>query len=189
MDAEHPSSGSEPPGDESRPVEGLRLRSLPSCGEPEFPVAHPYFEIVYGPAIGPAAVAVNRNLARHLAAAGGPVTVCPIQVALEVGLRSSHSEPLGRKSHLARALDRLAHHRLIQRLDDNLLGVVVTVPPMPDRWFAHLPDSARLSHDRILAEHLRALGGSSGEPTGSPQRTARGRPGAQPGSRSLTDDE
>lgn len=187
MDAEHSSSGSEPPGYQSRPVEGLRLRPLPSCGEPEFSVAHPYFEIVYGPALGPAAVAVNRNLARHLATAGGPVTVCPIQVALEVGLRASHSEPLGKKSHLARALERLAHHRLIQRVDDDELGVVVTVPPMPDRWFAHLPDSARTSHDRILAEHLSELGPSV--PTGSPQRTARGRSLAQPGSRPSTEHE
>lgn len=155
MDPELTGSGSDLPGKPRGPVEGLRLRALPSCGEPEFPVVHSYFEVVYGPVLGPAAVSVNRNLARHIAAAGGPVTVCPIQIALEVGLRASHAEPLGKRSHLTRALERLAHHRLIQRVDARVLGVVVNVPPMPHRWLAHLPDSARESHDRFLAERLR----------------------------------
>ena len=55
MDLGLSGNGAEPPGEPRRPVEGLRLRALPSCGEPEFPVVHPYFEIVYGPMIGPAA--------------------------------------------------------------------------------------------------------------------------------------
>lgn len=168
MDLGLSGNGAEPPGEPRRPVEGLRLRALPSCGEPEFPVVHPYFEIVYGPMIGPAALAVSRNLARHLAAAGGPVTVCPIQVSLEVGLRASHDEPLGKRSHLVRALERLAHHRLVRQIDGDVLGVVVAVPPLPDRWLPNLPQVARCTHDRFVEDQLKTAGrGRSGSAPGS----------------------
>src|SRR5699024_7423563 len=54
MNPETSGSGSEPPGKERRPVTGLRLEALPPCADPAFPVLHDYFEMVYGPLIGPA---------------------------------------------------------------------------------------------------------------------------------------
>lgn len=99
-------------------------------GEPSFPLAHPYFEIVYAPLLGPTAVLLARAMARHLEAAGGPTTVCPVELALEVGIRSSSTDPLGRRSHLVHAIDRLAHDHVISRLGDRVLGVRVAVPPL-----------------------------------------------------------
>jgi len=48
-------------------VTGLRLRPLPPCADPSFPVLHDYFEMVYGPLIGPASTLLARALNRHLA--------------------------------------------------------------------------------------------------------------------------
>lgn len=107
MGSERTSSGASPP-DLPSPAPGLRLRPLPPCSGPAFPLCHEYFEVVYGPLLGPTSVLLARNLVRHIDAAGGPVTVCPIEISLEVGLRGSHHEPLGKSSHLAKALERLA---------------------------------------------------------------------------------
>jgi hypothetical protein len=142
---------SAPPGRPQRPAQGLRLRPLPSCEEPSFPVVHEYFEVVYGPLIGPTSLFLARTLARHLAGAGGPVTVCPIQLSLEVGLRSSHTEPLGKGSHLAKAIDRLGHHRLVRPLGTDILGVVIAVAPVTAKLLARLPESTRTRHEYQLA--------------------------------------
>lgn len=138
----------EPPS----PVNGLRLRPLPPCSGPAFPVCHEYFEVVYGPLLGPTSVLLARNLARHLEAAGGPVTVCPIEISLEVGLRASHHEPLGKSSHLAKAVDRLAHHRVVKHLGMGTLGVIVQVPPLADGALGGLPVSVRRTHERFVLE-------------------------------------
>jgi hypothetical protein len=122
------------------------------CEEPFFPVLHEYFEVVYGPLIGPTSLFLARTLNRHLAAAGGPVTICPIQLSLEVGLRSSRTGSLGKNSHLAKSLDRLAHHRLVRHEGTDTLGVVIAVPPATDKLLARLPDSTRHRHDALLAE-------------------------------------
>jgi hypothetical protein len=111
---------------------------------------HEYFEVVYGPLIGPTSLFLARTLARHLVAAGGPVTVNPIQLSLEVGLRSSRTEPLGKGSHLAKALDRLGHHRLVRPLGGDTLGVVTAVPPVTAKLLARLPDSTRRQHQILL---------------------------------------
>jgi hypothetical protein len=115
-------------------------------------VLHEYFEVVYGPLIGPTSLYMSRTLARHIVAAGGPVTVCLVQLALEVGLRSSRTEPLGKNSHLARSLDRLGRHRLVRPLGTDTLGVVTAVPPVTAKLLARLPESTRRRHDVLLAE-------------------------------------
>jgi hypothetical protein len=150
MGTEHSGNGSEPPGQRRRPVTGLRLRPLPPCADPAFPVLHDYFEMVYGPLIGPTSTLLARALNRHLTDAGGPVTVCPIELSLELGLRASRREPVGKTSPLAKALDRLAQHRLVTHLGDETLGVVVTVPPITDRSVPRLPRSAQRAH-RLFA--------------------------------------
>lgn len=140
----------EPPGDPLRPVGGFRLRPLPVCEDPSFPVLHEYFEVVYGPLIGPTPLFLARTLARHVASAGGPVTVCPIELSREVGLRASSTEPLGKKSHLAKSLDRLAHHRLVNRIDVDTLGIVTAVPPATPKILGRLPESTRYRHAALL---------------------------------------
>jgi hypothetical protein len=124
----------------------LRLRALPAASEPAFPLDHAYFEIVYAPLLGPTAVLLARAMARRLEAAGGPTTVCPIELALEVGIRASSTDPLGRKSHLVHAIDRLAHDRIVSRLGDRVLGLRLAVPPLSARALGKLPATARRAH-------------------------------------------
>jgi hypothetical protein len=150
MHATAKADGNRPPGDPPPPIEGLRLRPLPACADPSFPVLHEYFEVVYGPLIGPTSLFLARTLARHVASAGGPVTVCPIELSREVGLRSRSTEALGKKSHLARSLDRLAHHRLVNPLGPKTLGVVTAVPPATPKQLARLPSATRSRHKVIL---------------------------------------
>ncbi|MCZ7537846.1 MAG: hypothetical protein M5T61_19250 [Acidimicrobiia bacterium] len=126
----------------------MRLRALPAASEPAFPLEHAYFEIVYAPLLGPTAVLLARAMARHLDAAGGPTTVCPVELALQVGIRASSTDPLGRKSHLVHAIDRLAHDRIVSRLSDRVLGVHLAVPTLSDRALAKLPMPVRQAHDR-----------------------------------------
>lgn len=133
------------------PIQGLHLRPLPRCSDPAFPVLHDYFEVVYGPLIGPASVLLARNLARHVADAGGPVTICPVELSLELGLRASHDEPVGKGSHLAKAIQRLAHHRLVRHLAADTVGVVVFVPPLTNGALGKLPDSIRRAHGRFVS--------------------------------------
>jgi len=151
MDMERTDSPGDLPSESPRPTQGLHLQPLPPCSDPAFPVLHEYFEVVYGPLIGPASVLLARNLARHVATAGGPVTICPVELSLELGLRASHDEPIGKGSHLAKAVDRLAHHRLVRRLATDTLGVVVHVPPLTATALGRLPDSIQRAHSRLLA--------------------------------------
>lgn len=150
MAMEHTDSASATPGNRSRPAQGLRLRPLPPCAEPSFPLSHEYFEVVYGPLIGPTCVLLARNLARHVESAGGPVTVCPIEISLEVGLRASHAEPVGKGSHLLKALGRLRHHRLVQPIGQDELGVLVAVLPLGGKAVARLPDFVRTRHAQFV---------------------------------------
>lgn len=148
MSAEISSSGSDTPEHEPQPVDGLRLRTLPAASEAAFPLAHSYFEIVYAPLLGPTAVLLARAMARHLDAAAGPTTVCPVELALEVGIRASSTDPLGKKSHLVHAIDRLTHDRIVSRLGHRVLGVRTAVPPLSVRALEKLPPPAREAHER-----------------------------------------
>lgn len=151
MDPEPLGSRTDPDAHAPGPTRGLRLRPLPPCDGPTFPVLHEYFEVVYGPMIGPTPTLLARALARHLDEAGGPVTVCPIEIAREVGLRASHDEPLGKSSHLAKAIERLAHHRLVERVDSLALGIMTTVPPLSARAVSKLPESVRRAHEQFVS--------------------------------------
>lgn len=111
---------------------------------------HAYFEIVYAPLVGPTAVLLARAMARHLDIAGGPTTVCPVELALEVGIRASSTDPLGRKSHLVHAIGRLAHDRIVSRLGDRVLGVRAAVPALSARTLERLPATARHAHAQYV---------------------------------------
>jgi hypothetical protein len=148
MSAETSSSGDDAPENEPQPVDGLRLRTLPAASEPAFPLEHDYFEIVYTPLVGPTAVLLARAMARHLDAAGGPTTVCPVELALEVGIRASSTDPLGKKSHLVHAINRLAHNHVLSRLGDRVLGVREAIPPVSPPTLAKLPPLVRDAHER-----------------------------------------
>jgi len=106
--------------------------------------------MVYGPLIGPTSTLLARALNRHLADAGGPVTVCPIELSLELGLRASRGEPIGTTSPLTKAIKRLRDHRLVQQVDSDTLGVVMTVPPLSPRLLGKLPESVRRAHTEFV---------------------------------------
>lgn len=154
MSAEISGSSADRPENEPEPIEGLRLRALRSpLGNPlddAFPIEHVYFEIVYAPLIGPTALLVARAMARHLRVAGGSTTVCPVTLALEVGIRASRTDPLGKKSHLVHAIDRLAHDRIVVRHGDRTLGLRLKIPPLSGRALDKLPAPTRSAHDALV---------------------------------------
>lgn len=143
-------AGARSPDRESEPTEGLRLRLLPAVSEPAFPLDHDYFEIAYTPLVGPTAVLLARAMARHLDAAAGPTTACPIELALEVGIRAGNGNSPGRRSHLVRALDRLVHAHIVVRLGDRIRGVRSAMPPLSNRALRKLPASAREAHVKLV---------------------------------------
>ena len=148
MSTEVSGSGARQPDHDTEATEALRLRPLPAAREPAFPLEHEYFEIVHAPLVGPTAVLLARAMARHIDAAGGPTTVCPVELALEVGIRASSTDPLGGKSHLVHAIDRLAHDHIVSRLGDRVLGVRVAIPPVSESTLEKLPASACETHHR-----------------------------------------
>jgi len=133
----------------------LRLIPLPCPTEPSFPLDHLYLEVVYTPLVGPTAVLLARAMARHIGVAGGPAVVCPVDLALEVGIRCGSSGPLGRRSHLVRAIDRLAHDHIVSRLGETILGVRVAIPPLGANALGKLPASAREAHEVFLLDRQR----------------------------------
>ena len=66
-----------------------------------------------------------------------------------VGIRASSTDPLGKKSHLVHAIDRLAHDRIVSKLGDRVLGVRVAIPPLSARALGKLPAAARQAHARL----------------------------------------
>ena len=128
----------------------LQLSLIPMRTQPSFPLTHTYFEVVYAPILGPSAVLVARHLARKLATADDGVAVCPATLARELGLRAGGDDPLGRRSRLRRAIDRLEHHHLARWFDDQHLGLVSAAPALSTRTRDTLPPAARRAHDRIL---------------------------------------
>lgn len=158
MTSESPGSDPDPTDHEVRRTLVLKLVTLPPPPSPRFEIEHPYFELVYEPLIGPSAFVVARNLVRHLRADGERVSVCPLELALEAGLRASRVEPLGRNAPLSRTLQRLRRFDLV-RLQGEEVGVRLAVAPVPDRWRRQLPPSAASAHQQFLADLPR--GGSS----------------------------
>jgi hypothetical protein len=118
------------------------------AGTERFDLSHPYFEIVYGPLLGPAATLLARALARRLGVSTRSLDLRSL--ALEVGLRSSDDvEPLGRRSTLYRALERLEHLHIV-RLVGSTLHVRRSVPPVPDQLLQRLPAEALSTHNRFV---------------------------------------
>ena len=74
----------------------------------------------------------------------------PVELALEVGIRASSTDPLGKKSHLVHAIDRLAHNHVVSRLGDRVLGLRVAVSPVSQRALAKVPDSVREAHEALV---------------------------------------
>ena len=152
MATEHSDSPGDLRSESPRRTQRLHLQPLPPCSDPAFPVLHEYFEVVYGPLIGPASVLLARNLARHVTTAGGAVTICPVELSLELGLRASHDEPIGRTSPLSKAIERLDHHRLVRPLGTDTLGVVVEVPQLSLGTVGRLPPAVQRAHDGFVRD-------------------------------------
>jgi hypothetical protein len=109
-----------------------------------------YLEVVYGPLIGPTAVLLARNLDRRLFNEPQPVVVSATSLALELGLRSSRTEPLGRRSHLRQAIERLIHVQIASWLAPNHLGLSAIVLPATAQALAKVPELVVASHHRYL---------------------------------------
>ncbi len=136
------------PLDETR---ALYLTALPQASRPSFHLTHPYFELVYAPALGPSATLLGRYLGRVLATHGDEkVQLCPSALSLELGLRSSSGDPLGERSLLRRAIERLEHNRIARWLELQHLGMCTEVPPVSDRVRDKLPKAARRAHDQFV---------------------------------------
>jgi hypothetical protein len=135
------------PLDESR---ALYLSALPTTSRPSFHLTHPYFEIVYAPVLGPSATLLGRYLGRVLASHGDEkVQLCPAALSLELGLRSSSADPLGDRSLLRKAIERLEHSRIARWLEPQHLGMCTAVPPVSNRVRDKLPTAARRAHDQF----------------------------------------
>lgn len=150
--------GSSPRADGDR-EEALSIHPITPDHSGTLPVGDDYFEIVYGPLIGPTSVLLARALVRHITEAGGGTRVVADQLAREVGIRSQSAEPLGRRSQLAKSLRRLEHHRLVLQLDGGRLGVMTRVPHLSERAVSTLPEAARVHH-RMVIEMLGQDGGT-----------------------------
>jgi hypothetical protein len=170
------------PLDESR---ALYLTALLHTAPRSFHLTHPYFELVYAPALGPSATLLGRYLGRVLATHGDEkVQLCPAALSLELGLRSSSGDPLGERSLLRRAIERLEHNRVARWIEPQHLGMYVEVPPVSDRVRDKLPTAARRAHDQFLGV-IDLRDGRPAAPTGpgpavaGPAATAPREPGAR----------
>ena len=148
MSSGRPTSDS---GADGASPDALRLTPLRCTSAPSFALTHPYLELVYGPILGPTAVLVARNLGRRLAATSGPITVSVVAIAVELGLRASHDEPLGKQSPVRRAIDRLEHSHFVQWLAHDHLAVQTEAPVANEHTLSRLPESAAEAHHQFLA--------------------------------------
>lgn len=136
------------PLDETR---ALYLTTVPQPSRTSFHLTHPYFEIVYAPMLGPSATMLGRYLGRVLATHGDEkVQLCPAALCLELGMRSSSGNPLGERSLLRRAFERLEHNRIARWIEPQHLGMYIEVPPVSDRVRDKLPKAARRAHDQFV---------------------------------------
>ncbi len=138
------------PYDGDEMANGLELRLL-QTSSPAIPVRHEYFEIVFAPLIGPTSVLLARAMVRHVAAGGGSVSVNPVELALELGIRSTSTDPLGSRSKLVKSVQRLTRVHIVDRLADHTLGVRDSIPPIGEDALSRIPASAREAHANFLA--------------------------------------
>ena len=78
-------------------------------------------------------------------------TVVNERVTLELGLRASHDEPLGKQSPVRHAIDRLEHSHLVQWLAHDHLAVQTEAPVANEHTLARLPETAAEAHRDFLA--------------------------------------
>lgn len=133
----------------------LRLTPLAPVAGITFELTHPYVEIVYLPSLGPTAVLLARSLGRLLQQHPEGVTVCALELSRELGMRASSKQaPLGGRSRLRKALDRLKNDHIVQWLDPQHLGVHTAVPALSGRALDKLPPTARRAHDRYIETYV-----------------------------------
>ena len=131
----------------------LLVTPVESTRHPSFALTHPYVELVYASTLGPTAVLLARSLGRLIAESGAPIGVPATALALELGLRSAReSDPLGRRSPFRKAVDRLAHERLVRWVATDHLVVYTAAPAVSDRVRRQLPPTALRAHDHFLRE-------------------------------------
>mgnify|MGYP003484159120 FL=1 len=149
MTPHSPEAGS---GAASNQLATLRVTPVRCADEPSFELTHPYFELVYGSIVGPAAVQVARHLGHRLADETGPIEVNLAAFAQDLGLRSSSDKPLGKRSHLRHAIDRLEHTHIVQWLSKDHLAIQTHVPAVADATVARLPEAAAQAHHRFVGD-------------------------------------
>ena len=119
--------------------------------EPSFSLDHVYFEVVYGPLVGPTAVVLARALGRALERAGGTTEADLRELARELGLQSAGDRGPGARSPLARALRRLEHIRVTRWKERGVLAVVAAAPSVSPRVLEGLPVAAQDLHFEYVA--------------------------------------
>ena len=125
-----------------------------------FPLDHPYLEQVYCSVLGPSSVLLLRHMGRQLAEHPGGVDLDLVDTSrrLGLGLRADDdAEEIGRRSPIARTVDRLAQFKLVLHLSEDTVGVHRRVPALSRGRVLRLTDGLRDTHDRMLTEHLSGL--------------------------------
>ncbi len=133
----------------------LRLTALAPLPGITFELTDPYLEIVYLPSLGPTAVLLARYLGRLLHQHPKGVHVCTLELSRELGMTSSKQQsPLGARSRLRKAVDRLENERIVRWLDEQHLGVQLGIPAVSGRARDRLPPVARQAHDLFVQSYV-----------------------------------
>lgn len=118
----------------------LRIVGLdPLIGQPNFPLDHPYVELVYTPLLGASAVLFLRRIAL-LIDTDRAVDLDATLLASELGLRARDDRPLGRNSPFVKALHRITRSGLARWLGQDRLGIYRRAPALTDDRCAASPN-------------------------------------------------
>lgn len=132
----------------------LRIVGLdPLIGQPNFPLDHPYVELVYTPLLGASAVLFLRRIAL-LIDTDRAVDLDATLLASELGLRARDDRPLGRNSPFVKALHRITRSGLARWLGQDRLGIYRRAPALTDDRLRGIPQSTRRIHHRYLAANI-----------------------------------
>lgn len=132
------------------PTLTVRLLAAESPRSPGFSLGGEYLETVCSSFLGPTAVLLARAFHRRLDE-GGEAEVDLREIAVEIGVRASSDRPMGNKSPLLRAMERLEHHGFLRLEASGVIVVSVTHGPVSANDLARLPDRARAAHDRLVS--------------------------------------
>jgi hypothetical protein len=114
-----------------------------------FPPHHPYSELVWLPATGPAATLAWRRLAQLLEHSPDGFDLDVAQFAQDLGLGVG----TGGHSIISRTLRRLAMFELAIFVDEQTCAVRRRIPPAPARHLRRLSPHLRRIHTALLASH------------------------------------